>query len=102
MAAVSSSYICLAVIFSGNIHLRVPLADDLILPNAAPQQFLSQHLKDCRLAAAADTGKYLDEWLIDKRLDRRNITPVCLIIVSPPLQLLVYPKECGYATSFYG
>ena len=57
----------------GNIHLRVPLADDLILPYAAPQQLLSQHLKDRRFAAAADTGKYLDERLIDKRLDRRNI-----------------------------
>ena len=75
----------------GNIHLRVPLADDLVLPNTAPQQFLSQHLKDRRLAAATDTGKYLDERLVDKRLDCRDIVrSVDHRIAS--LQLIVYPK----------
>ena len=75
----------------GNIHLRVPLADDLVLPNTAPQQFLSQHLKNRRLAAATDTGKYLDERLVDKRLDCRDIVrSVDHRIAS--LQLIVYPK----------
>ena len=60
-------------------------------PNTAPQQFLSQHLKDRRLAAATDTGKYLDERLVDKRLDCRDIVrSVDHRIAS--LQLIVYPK----------
>ena len=60
-------------------------------PNTAPQQFLSQHLKNRRLAAATDTGKYLDERLVDKRLDCRDIVrSVDHRIAS--LQLIVYPK----------
>ena len=83
----------------GNVHLRVPLADDVIRRHAPPQQLLLQHLKNGGFTAATDARQDLDQRLVDNRRDGLDIIrPVDHGIASA--QSLVYPKCFGYVTSF--
>ena len=83
----------------GNVHLRVPLADDMIRRHAPSQQLLLQHFENGGFTAAADARQYLDQRLVDKRRDGLDIIrPVDHGIASS--QSLVYPKYQRYATSF--
>ena len=45
----------------------------MILGYAPAQEFLFQHFKNGRLAAAANASQYLDKGLVDKRRDSRNV-----------------------------
>ena len=83
----------------GNVHLGVPLTDDVIRRHAPSQQLLLQHLENGGFTAATDTCQYLDQRLVDKRRDGLDIIrPVDHGIASS--QLLIYPKYFRYATSF--
>ena len=83
----------------GNVHFRVPLADDVIRRYAPPQQFFLQHLNNGGLTAAANACQYLDQRLVDKGIDGLDIIgSIDHAIASSPS--LVYPKYFQYATSF--
>ena len=68
----------------GNVHLRVPLADNMIRRYAPPPQLLLQHLKNSGLTAAADARQYFDQRLVDKGLDGLDIIWSVDHVLSPP------------------